>query len=254
MRGTAGTWGPKSVETAQNLNGLPREEPRRTRPASSPASPPQDWPSSQACEVRNQVDQRRGGRARETAVASLHNLQGLGRRKEGWKRRSGTSKARAPIDHPHKEISIQLTCSEGLLPSGCILDTTLGSNVVQSLTGCTHRPPRNSLHRPHRAAEVSAGSRWGGKQEISGSTYSLGRLFRWLLPRRRGPPSRQQCKMGYKACPATWWTEKEGAEDKAQTGSVLPPGGKQGRRILELTQSPQLLTTQTHPAPWLPVV
>lgn len=59
--------------------------------------------------------------------------------------------------------------------------------------------------------------------------------------------------MGYKACPATWRTEKEGAEDKAQTGGALPPGGKQGRRLLELTQSAPA-ADHSDSAPWLPAV
>lgn len=42
------------------------------------------------------------------------------------------------LEHPsaiHTGISIPLTCSEGLLPPGCVLDNTLMSNKVNSLTG-----------------------------------------------------------------------------------------------------------------------
>lgn len=103
------------------MNNLPTEK-RPVELIIYPALQASPGPFSYLCEGRN--ERRRGRRASKTAAGVW--------KEEGRLERAGGVAPK--LDHPsaiHTGISIPLTCSEGLLPPGCILM----SNKVNALTG-----------------------------------------------------------------------------------------------------------------------
>lgn len=114
-------------------------------------------------------------------------------------------------------MAIQLTCMEGLLPRGCIPDTFPMSNTANFPTDCTGLRQQGHQEPGSIALQAAEDQLQGGKRQTSRSLQPGGALLVALAQDKRSPSGRQG-GIGYAACSATWWTEEEGAQDKAQTG------------------------------------